>query len=93
MTFSQQSLSVIRPDSVRAVNLPRRESFYPSPADWRDEIIYFLLPDRFSDGQEAGRPLLDPTNRIAFRLAGFRWDQWSASGGGRYQGGTIKAAR
>ena len=90
MAFSQQSLSVIRPDSIRAVNLPRRESFYPSPADWRDEIIYFLLPDRFSDGQETGRPLLDPTNRMAFRPVGFRWDQWSASGSGRYQGGTIK---
>ena len=83
MTFSQQSLSVIRPDSIRAVNLPRRGELLYSPADW-------LLPDRFSDGQEAGWPLLDPTNRIAFRPAGFRWDQSSASGGGRYQGGTIK---
>ena len=25
--------------------------YFPSPADWRDEIIYFLLPDRFSDGK------------------------------------------
>ena len=29
-----------------------------SPADWRDEVLYFLLPDRFSDGRETTRPLL-----------------------------------
>ena len=61
-----------------------------SPADWRDEVIYFLLPDRFSDGKEGGRPLLDPANRGAFRPAGFRFDRWAQSGGDCYQGGTIK---
>jgi glycosidase len=90
MTFAATLLSGPRPDSIRSVDLPRRQSFYPSPADWRDEIIYFLLPDRFSDGKENSRPVLDPENRLAFRPAGFRWDQWSASGSGRYQGGTLK---
>ncbi|HEX4489376.1 MAG TPA: alpha-amylase family glycosyl hydrolase [Terriglobales bacterium] len=90
MDFARTSLAKPRPDSIRSVTLPRRQSAYPSPADWRDEIIYFLLPDRFSDGKESGRPLLDPNNRAATRPAGFRWDQWSESGGGRYQGGTLK---
>src|SRR5262249_24426314 len=62
--------------------------------DWRDEVLYFLLPDRFSDGQEAGRPLLDRANRAAARpapahAAGWRWDRWAASGANRYQGGTL----
>lgn len=28
--------------------------FTPSPAAWEDQVLYFLLLDRFSDGNEAG---------------------------------------
>ncbi len=28
------------------------ERFHPSPSAWEDHVLYFLLPDRFSDGQE-----------------------------------------
>jgi len=28
--------------------------FYPSPAAWEDEVLYFLFLDRFSDGREFG---------------------------------------
>jgi glycosidase len=90
MGFVQDILSKSRPETIRSVSLPRRTAYFPSPSDWRDEVIYFLLPDRFSDGQESGRPLLDPNNRTAHRPATFRWDQWSDSGSGRYQGGTIR---
>jgi glycosidase len=87
--FQQAQLAAARPSSIRAVELPRRERYHPSPADWRDEIIYFLLPDRFSDGIEATRPLLDPSQRNAARPADFRWDRWAQSGGDRWQGGRI----
>ena len=40
--------------------LPRRAASQPSPVDWRDEVIYFLLPDRFSDGQEATTAKQEP---------------------------------
>lgn len=90
MGFVEDVLSHTRPDSIRSIALPRRTAYYASPGDWRDEVIYFLLPDRFSDGQENTRPLLDPNDRTAFRPAGFRWDSWSDSGSSRYQGGTIK---
>jgi glycosidase len=89
MSFRDTVLGQERPSSVRAVDLPRREKFFPSPADWRDEVIYFLLPDRFSDGQEGGRTLLDRRNPASARPAGFRFDDWQTSGGERYQGGTI----
>lgn len=28
------------------------QSFHPSPLAWEDRVLYFLLPDRFSDGNE-----------------------------------------
>src|SRR5205809_4836471 len=90
MSFAQNILARERPDSVRLAALPRRTSFFPSPTDWRDEVIYFLLPDRFSDGGESDRPLVNPKEPGANRPAGFGWDDWAASGGGRFQGGTLK---
>lgn len=29
-----------------------RRNFTPSPAAWEDQVLYFLLLDRFSDGRE-----------------------------------------
>ena len=29
-------------------------TFFPSPAAWEDEVLYFLMLDRFSDGRENG---------------------------------------
>jgi hypothetical protein len=29
-------------------------TFLPSPAAWEDEVLYFLMLDRFSDGSENG---------------------------------------
>jgi glycosidase len=31
-----------------------RRTFNPSPAAWEDQVLYFLLLDRFSDGKEKG---------------------------------------
>ena len=31
-----------------------RRTFTPSPAAWEDQVLYFLLLDRFSDGREKG---------------------------------------
>jgi len=90
MSFREEVLQHARPESVRSVSLPRRQQFHPSPGDWQDEVIYFLLPDRFSDGNEAKRTLLDRSNLSAARPAGFRFDQWASAGGSRWQGGTLK---
>ena len=31
-----------------------QNNYHPSPRDWSDQVIYFLLVDRFSDGLEDG---------------------------------------
>ena len=90
MSFADNALGRSRPSSVRrGVSLPRRQRYFPSPVDWRDEILYFLLVDRFSDGDEQSRPLLDRRNLPAARAA-WRWDRWAESGANRWQGGTLK---
>ena len=45
---------------------------YPSPADWRDQIIYFLLVDRFDNPRQAPvhQPFDDP-NYFAFQGGSF----------------------
>ena len=95
MTFASQALAQARPDSIgRQVALPRRQACFPSPVDWREEVLYFLLVDRFSDAAEANRPLLDRANPGTARppLANgeaWRWDRWAESGADRWQGGTL----
>jgi hypothetical protein len=76
------------------VVLPRRQKCHASPVDWRDEVLYFLLVDRFSDAGEAARPLLDRADLAAARPAlghgeAWRWDRWAESGANRWQGGTL----
>ena len=74
---------------------------HPSPHDWRDEILYFLLPDRFSDGREGSRtPLPADLSTAAGRSAiatlrgpGWNWQQWCISGSSRFQGGTLQGIR
>src|SRR5947208_3249628 len=39
--------------------LIRNKEFTPSPTAWEDEVLYFLLVDRFSDGNEKGYRGLD----------------------------------
>lgn len=97
--FAKNALEQKRPASIRRnVVLPRRQLYHPSPVDWRDEVLYFLLVDRFSDGGEATRPLLDRENLWAARPSPspgkpWEWQQWARSGSDRFQGGTLKGVR
>src|SRR6476620_11427611 len=75
-----------------------RGRFTPSPAAWEDQVLYFLMLDRFSDGNEnggyadvAGRavttgttPLYCPPQDVAID-----YNIWFDAGSG-WQGGTIK---
>jgi len=87
--------------SQARANWPKRQKYTPSPRDWRDQIFYFLLPDRFSDGQEITKQLLnyDLSNQVgidhirALRGTSWQWDNWQKSGAERYQGGTLKGIK
>jgi glycosidase len=93
--FAADLLAKSPPASLHEdIDFPRRHPFHPSPADWRDEVLYFLLVDRFSDGREATRPRLDRRDLASARppnadVEGWRWDRWAESGAHRWQGGTI----
>ena len=80
------SIEPIAPQKLSEADLKPRGTVYPSPATWRDQILYFLLPDRFSDGGEGSRTLFDPTNPSAFKAPSKA--NWMADGK-KFQGGTI----
>lgn len=86
--------------SITDVDLERlcQRTFHPSPVAWEDEVLYFLLLDRFSDGREhrffdnAGNlvfggstPLFDP----ALDDGNAPFDDWSAAGAS-WCGGTLR---
>ncbi len=81
------ALEPTAPEFLRAADLKPRASVHPSPADWRDQVFYFFLPDRFSDGAEDARPLFDRAHPERFRAA----DKggWMAAGK-VFQGGTLR---
>ena len=95
-SFSDNALNKPKPDSIlQHVTFPRRQAYFPSPRDWREQVLYFLLVDRFSDAQEDTRPLLDRTNPAEARPdlpngESWRWDRWAQSGAERWQGGTLR---
>jgi glycosidase len=78
-----------------------RRTFTPSPSAWEDQVLYFLLLDRFSDGQEQGgyrdcddRPVKTGATPL-YRPgdpARVDYDTWFRAGGG-WQGGTLRGLR
>lgn len=44
----------------------------PAHADWRDEVIYFVMIDRFADGDPDNNAGSDPTDPLAFHRGDLR---------------------
>lgn len=79
------------PLTLAQASLEPRGNVQPSPLQWRDQILYFLLPDRFSDEFDlAVRPLFDRDNPEQFHATDKR--AWM-EGGKRFQGGTLKGIK
>lgn len=81
------AVETVSPRLLQNASLSPRGRVFPSPADWRDQTLYFLLPDRFSDGQEAARPVFDPNNPSQFAVTDKA--AWMSAGKG-FTGGTLK---
>ena len=84
---TKTKLSENIPTRASDINLEPRGRVYPSPHFWREHIFYQILPDRFSDGHEAERPLFDYNNIQQHRVQDKR--AWMNAGLG-FTGGTIK---
>ncbi|MGF1535935.1 MAG: alpha-amylase family glycosyl hydrolase [Elainellaceae cyanobacterium] len=86
------------PLSLAEASLTPRGRVHPSPATWRDQVLYFLLPDRFSDGKEGDRPLYSPDKAgttaegITVKGKAVEDKDWAASGK-LFQGGTLDGIR
>jgi len=78
--------------------------FHPSPVSWADQVLYFLLVDRFSDGKERGyrdvngQPVTGATpaftsgdegNAVGTEADAAAW----RDAGGRWVGGTLDGVR
>ena len=90
--------------SLREVALARlcNRQFFPSPAAWEDQVLYFLMLDRFSDGNEQGyrgnngrrvrrgtTPPFQPTDAEHAFQTPEAADRWREAGS-RWVGGTLK---
>lgn len=82
--MKMKSLKDIDVDTLR-----KDKIYHPSPEAWEDQIVYFIMVDRFSDGKEA--ILYDPTkdyenalkdehNRIQWEQSGDSWVGGNLSG-------------
>ena len=77
----------LAPVTLAQANLKPRGLVHPSPTSWRDQILYQLLPDRFSDGREAEHPLFDRHQPDQFRVKDKA--NWMRMGN-KFNGGTLK---
>jgi glycosidase len=80
------SIEKTAPTRVANASLKPRGRVHRSPAHWRDQVLYFLLPDRFSDGKEDTRPAFDRANPERYKADKAKW----MASGKTFQGGTIK---
>ena len=80
-------IEVSVPQQLASANLQPRGRVYPSPATWRDQVLYFLLPDRFSDGKEASKPAFDLANPNQFLTPDKA--SWMSTGK-EFQGGNLR---
>jgi glycosidase len=67
-------------DSVSNLDFTPAAQLHPSPTDWRDQFIYFLLVDRF-DNNVSGIPAYQPGTGVPER---------QVDAGHTFQGGNLK---
>jgi glycosidase len=79
----------LAPSEIFNADLRPRGKVHPSPVSWRDQVLYFLLPDRFSDGRECERHLFDRSDAQRYKAEKRVWME----GGKGFQGGTLRGIK
>lgn len=76
--------------SILEINWTELESkqFTASPQSWQDQILYFLLVDRFSNGQESEATALESADKNSALTSQESAVAWRAAGD-TYVGGTL----
>ncbi len=81
---------------IDGTKLSKSRTYYPSPAAWEDDVLYFLLVDRFSDGKEyggfanlQGRGINRPTPKRRTPLFNVRTDAGNADRTTWFEAGTT----
>ncbi|MDR8392390.1 alpha-amylase family glycosyl hydrolase [Aliifodinibius sp. S!AR15-10] len=71
--------------------LTRNREYYPSPEEWEEQILYFLITDRFSTGEEKNlyNPERDYENALRDENTKKRWLKY----GTKWNGGTLKGIK
>ena len=91
------------PKSVSEIDRVRltQRNYTPSPTNWADQILYFMMLDRFSNGEENGgyadvqnKPVTTGRTRLATAadLGSVPYEEWLANGNG-WQGGTLRGLK
>ena len=94
-------MAIQRLADLHLADLIRGATFTPSPVAWEDQVLYFLLVDRFSDGKERGyrdvngnvvttgtTSLFAPGDALNAVQTPSDAARWRDAGGG-YVGGTL----
>ena len=53
--------------SVQQLDFTPQDDVFPSPADWRDVFVYFLLVDRFDNNSKGLRPYVASGRKAEIR--------------------------
>jgi glycosidase len=91
------------PKTIAEINFDEltRRKYTPSPDSWSDQVLYFMMLDRFSDGNESGgygdvqdQAVTTGTTRLAniSDIGSVPYEQWF-NGGDGWQGGTLKGLK
>ena len=70
----------------------RSRPFTPSPEQWNDQVVYFLLIDRFSDGKETPETAYSGEHRDSAIQTEADAERWRAAGY-TFCGGTLNGVR
>lgn len=75
-------------NSIDFNKIIKNKEYYKSPRSWEDQVIYFLLVDRFSNGIEKNNNIYTPDQyeNIKNNNKEKDWEEW----GSKWNGGNIK---